>query len=508
MNLAALAEQNLESFGEYERLVFEGEAFTNRELHQRSTRFAAGLASLGIGADDRVVIVTMNSPDVLVAYPAIWRVGAVVIPVLFLLEGHEIEYVLANSQARAVITSPKLYDKVAAAVANAGAVEHIIVTGDESIPDTVSLNALMEENAALETLAPREADDVAVILYTSGTTGNPKGVMQTHHNLHAAVMNSYESSGRKNRDQTSLLVLPLAHSFGLAVLVGGYLYGGKSVLMRWFDPEAALRLIHEHRAEAMAGVPTMFVYMLNHPKADEYDTSSMERWLVGGAPMPVEQLRQFEAKFGGTLYVGYGLTEACPGIAAEREGMPRKPGSTGVPMENVDVKIVDDAGVEVPTGEKGEVIARGENISPGYYGMADATASTFRDGWLYTGDVGFLDEDGYLFIVERKKDLIIRGGFNVYPKDVEEVLARHPGVLECAVVGVPDELMGEEICAFIVRKPASEVTGEELIAYCQEHLAKYKTPRHVNLRDALPKTGIGKIQKKQLRVVATELFAK
>ena len=508
MNLAELAEQNLESFGEYERLVFEGETYTNRELHERSLRLAAGLTSLGVGPGDRVVVVTMNSPDVLVTYPAIWRTGAVVIPVLFLLEAHEVEYVLQNSGAKVVITSPELYAKVAVSVAKSPAVGNVIVTGN-SPEGTLSFDALIEQHEPLEVMAPRDPSDIAVILYTSGTTGNPKGVMQTHHNLHAAVLNSYESGGRKNRhDQTSLLVLPLAHSFGLAVLVGGYLYGGKSILMRWFEPETALRLIQEHRAAAMAGVPTMFVYMLNHPKADEFDTSTMERWLVGGAPMPMEQLRQFEDKFGGILYVGYGLTEACPGIASEREGMERKPGSTGVPMANVDVKIIDDEGNELPAGEPGEVLARGENISPGYYKMPEATESTFRDGWLYTGDVGLLDADGYLFIIERKKDLIIRGGFNVYPKDVEEVLARHPAVLECAVVGLPDELMGEEICAFVVVKPGAEVTGEQLIAHCQEHLAKYKTPRYVELAEALPKTGIGKIQKKQLRLHAVELFGK
>lgn len=504
MNLASLAEQNLERFGEYERLIFEGESFTNRALHERSRRLAAGLETLGVGPGDRVVVVAMNSPDVLVAYPAIWRTGAIVIPVLFLLETHEIEYVLQNSGARVVITSPELHVKVTSAAADA-AVEHIVVTGN-SPESAVSFNELIEQSEPREELVERGPDDLAVILYTSGTTGHPKGVMQTHRNLHAAVMNSYESSGRKNRDQTSLLVLPLAHSFGLAVLVGGYLYGGKSVLMRWFEPETALRLIQEHQIEAMAGVPTMFVYMLNHPKADDYDTTTMQRWLVGGAPMPVEQLRQFEARFGGTLYVGYGLTEASPGIAAEREGMERKPGSTGVPMANVEVRIVDDEGTDVATGELGEVIARGENISPGYYEMPAETKAAFRDGWLYTGDVGYLDEDGYLFIVDRKKDLIIRGGFNVYPKDLEEVLALHPDVLECAVVGVPDPVMGEEICAFVVAKPGAELTADELIEHCQGHLAKYKTPRFVELCEQLPKTGIGKIQKKQLRAMAAERF--
>jgi long-chain acyl-CoA synthetase len=505
MNLAAFADQNLATFGEYERLVFEGERVTNRQLHERSCRLANGLRAAGIGAGDKVVVLMMNSPDVLVSYPAIWRAGGVVIPVLFLLETEEVRYVLAHSGARAVITSPKLRDKVARA-AEGTRVEHIIVTGD---PAAVAGGALAFETLVADNdpdcpVAERAPSDVAVILYTSGTTGKPKGVMQTHHNLVAACQNSYESSGRKTRDQTSLLVLPLAHSFGLAVLVGGYLFGGKAVLMRWFEPEQALRLIQEHGVQAMAGVPTMFVYMLHHPNAGAYDTSTMERWLVGGAPMPSQQLAQFEQRFGGVMYVGYGLTEASPGIATEREGMPRKPGSCGVVMEGVEVKIVDDTGAEVPRGELGEVCARGENISPGYHEMPDATSETFRDGWLYTGDVGKLDDDGYLFIVERKKDLIIRGGFNVYPKDVEDVLHRHAAVQECAVVGVPNDELGEQVCAFVVAAPGAEVTPAALIAHCQEHLAKYKSPRHVWIVPALPKTNIGKIQKKQLRQLAAE----
>jgi long-chain acyl-CoA synthetase len=291
-------------------------------------------------------------------------------------------------------------------------------------------------------------------------------------------------------------VLPLAHTFGLSVLISGYLFGVRSVLMRWFDPGAALALIEKHKVKYMAGVPTMFVYMLMHPNAGKYDTSSMERWLVGAAPMPMEQLRAFEAKFGGMI------------VANEREGLPRKPGSTGLPVEGVRVKIVDDAGNELPRGQIGEICAQGRNVSPGYLDNPQATAETFRDGWLFTGDCGYFDDDGYLFIVERKKDLVIRGGLNVYPKDVEDVLYQHASVLEAAVVGVPDMKMGEEVCAYVVLKEGATATPEEIISHCQASLAKYKTPRYVEFARALPKTGIGKIQKKELRKMAAARFAK
>jgi len=510
MNLASLAEQNLEKFGEYARLIFEGRSYTNRELYEASRRLAGGLVELGLQSDDKIVVMMMNGPEVFISYPAIWRAGCVVIPVLFLLEAREVQYILQNSRARAVITSPELLGKVRRAADGASTLAHVIVTGPpDAVPQgAVSFEKLVAESAPLTEIAERAGHDLAVILYTSGTTGQPKGVMQTHANLRQNAMNGYNSAPNRPLNLTSLLVLPLAHSFGLSALVGGYLFGGKAVLMRWFEPESALALIQEHRVQAMAGVPTMFVYMMNHPNLDQYDTSSVTRWLVGAAPMPQEQKQEFERKLGGTLYTGYGLTESCPGIASEREGMPRKPGSTGTVLVGVEVKIVDDEGRELPRGQMGEIIARGGNISPGYFELPEETARTFRDGWLFTGDVGLLDEDGYLFIVERKKDLVIRGGLNVYPKDVEEVLAGHPAVQECAVVGVPDSLMGEEVCAYVVKKSGVDVSAEELIVHCQARLAKYKTPRYVELVPSLPKTTIGKIQKKELRAMARDKYAK
>jgi len=509
MNLALLAETNLAEFGEYERLIFEGRSYTNRQLFDTSSRLAAGLKGLGLVPGDRVVLMMANGPEVLASYPAIWRAGLTVIPVLFLLEASELAYILENSGAKAVITSPEIYSKVSDAVRGLARPPTVIVSGPAAPPvGCLSFDALVGENAPSKAAVPREGSDIATILYTSGTTGRPKGVIQTHDNLHANSMNAWNTTSTKRFGEMTLLVLPLAHTFGLSVLISGYLFGSRSVVVRRFDPEAALALIEKHKVKYMAGVPTMFVTMLMHPNAGKYDTSSMERWLVGAAPMPMEQLRAFEAKFGGMVYVGYGLSEACPSLANEREGMPRKPGSTGVPIEGVRLKIVDDAGNELPRGQIGEICAQGRNVSPGYLDNPQATAETFRDGWLFTGDCGYFDEDGYLFIVERKKDLVIRGGLNVYPKDVEDVLYKHASVLEAAVVGVPDMKMGEEVCAYVVLKEGGAATSEEIIAHCQASLAKYKTPRYVEFVGTLPKTGIGKIQKKELRKMASSRFAK
>jgi long-chain acyl-CoA synthetase len=506
MNLASLAEQNLAEYGDYERLVFEGRVFTNRQLHESSCRLASALLALGCKTGDRVVLMMANAPEVFVTYPAVWRAGLVVVPVLHVLDARELAYILQNSKARAVVTSADVYPKVKEAMAGLDGIA-VIVSGEGSPPPgCLSFDAAVAANPPLAEPVPRDADDLATILYTSGTTGQPKGVVQTHGNLVANARNGWNSATTRDRSEVVLLVLPLAHTFGLSTLVSGYLFGVRGILMRRFDPQGALALIAEHKVSFMAGVPTMFVLMTMHPEAGRYDTSSVRRWLVGAAPMPMQQLREFEEKFGGTMYVGYGLSEASPSVASERESFPRKPGSTGLPLVGVEVKICDDEAREVPRGTIGEICAKGENVSPGYYENPTATAEAFRDGWLFTGDMGYLDEDGYLFVVERKKDLIIRGGLNVYPKDVEEVVHKHPAVAEAAVVGVPDLTMGEEVCAFVVKRPGRELSVEELVAHCQANLAKYKTPRYVAFVDELPRTSLGKIQKKEVRKLAVARF--
>jgi long-chain acyl-CoA synthetase len=509
MNLAELAERDLVEHGEFERLWFEERSYTNRELLETSKRFATSLQGIGVGVNDKVVILLANCPEVLVGYAAVWRIGAVVIPVLHVLEAHELAFILKDSGAKAVVTSHDLVAKVEEAknLGDTPAVRIVAVTegkGEVTAP-TLKYEELIDA-PALEKIVPREKDDLAVVLYTSGTTGHPKGVMQSHNNLIANSQNSWNTAKTKDPSETSLLVLPLAHTFGLSVVVGGYQFGGRAVLMRRFHPVEALQLIQRFKIANMSGVPTMFMYMLMLPEQVKFDTSSMRIWIVGAAPMPTEQLKKFEQRYGGQMYVGYGLTEASPTVAVEREGEPRKPGSTGRPVEGVQVKIVDDDGKELPTGEVGEVCASGENITLGYLGRPEETAKAFRDGWLHTGDMGYLDEDGYLFIVERKKDLIIRGGLNIYPKDVEEVIYRHASVRECAVVGVPDLLMGEQVCACIVLKDGASATAEEIIEHCQQNLAKYKTPKYVEFLKELPKTTIGKIQKKELRKLAAAKY--
>jgi long-chain acyl-CoA synthetase len=282
----------------------------------------------------------------------------------------------------------------------------------------------------------------------------------------------------------------------------GHAVGVRAVLLRWFTPDGVLGAIQQYRVQAMSGVPTMYVYLLNYPGAGDFDTSSMRLWGSGAAPLPLEIVEPFEKRFGGRLQEGYGLTEAAPVVSSHRYSGVRKLGSVGQPLPGVEVRIVDDADRPVPLGEVGEVCVRGPNVMLGYYRMPEETARVLRGGWLHTGDVGRLDDEGYLYIVERKKDLIIRGGLNVYPREVEDALYAHPAVAEAAVVGVADPVMGEEGCAFVVLRAGTAATPDALIAFCHERLAKFKCPKVVRVVDALPKSPIGKVLRKELRALA------
>lgn len=502
MSLAYLAERDLAERGEREWLWFEERVYTNRGLHDASCRLARALRALDIGTDDRVIVMMSNCPEVLISYPAVWRIGGVAIPVLNVLDANELAYIVKDSGAKAIICSSDLAGKVTSALTQAERpdVHRILVKDGAESPSQegwLDFQQLVDENEPLEEAVARGGDDLAVILYTSGTTGRPKGVMQTHRNLAANAEQSWATAKTHDPSEVNLVALPLAHAFGLSVLISSYLFGTRAVLMRRFLPRDALALIQRYRANIMYGVPTMFMYMLAVP--ERFDTSSMRMWVVGAAAMLPEQIQRFESRFGGTVYVGYGLTEASPSVAVDREFEPRKPGSTGKPLEGVRVKIVDAAGREQPRGQIGEICAAGENICKGYLDMPEATAETFRDGWLHTGDLGYVDEDGYLFVVDRKKDLIIRGGLNVYPKDVEEVLYTHPAVRECAVVGIPDPELGERVCACVVLHQPGAASAEQLIEHCQARLAKYKTPSRIEFLEALPRTAIGKVLKKELR---------
>jgi len=377
---------------------------------------------------------------------------------------------------------------------------HVLVVDGEGDPDGRTRSFAAEtagESERFETI-DRGDEDLAVILYTSGTTGTPKGVALSHANLAANARAAAELYELDRRDW-AVAVLPLSHSYGLTLMNAGNLLGTRAVLLRWFNPEGVLEAVQKFRATSMSGVPTMFVYLLNYPEADRFDTSSMRVWGSGAAPLPVELVAPFERKFGGKLMEGYGLTEAAPVVSAHRLSGVRKLGSVGQPIPGVSVTIQDDADRTLPAGEVGEVCVMGPNVMLGYYRDPDETARTVRGGWLHTGDMGRLDGEGFLYIVERKKDLIIRGGFNIYPREVEEALYAFPKTAEAAVIGMPDPLMGEDVLAFVVLRDGETATADEVMAFCQTRLARYKCPKQVRFVSALPKSPIGKILRKELR---------
>ena len=531
-------------FEPYTALIYEDlqrqetRSCTNVEIAREAAQLAAGLRTLGIEKGDRIIVMMLNCPEVIVAYQAIARAGAIIIPVMPLLKAPEVHYIAQNSAAKAIITSPILLPLLQAALADVPTMRYVISTGDQGIeqnqganegsgrdesrpykivsyknvgtrfiasapaPDAASTSAPDAESAPdyLQDLPGVDLtpDDTAVILYTSGTTGNPKGVELTHRNI---ISNTVAGRGENTEDEqetsVQLAILPLAHAFGLTVSNVGYLSGTRFIMHPRFDTNAVLSAIERHKVNAFAGVPAMFVALLYTPDAEKYDTSSLRYCVSGSAPLPLAVLEGFQKKFGCQILEGYGLSEATTVLTGHGQNMPVKPGSVGKPVAGVELRIVDDNDRDIPVGEVGEVIARGPNIMKGYYNMPDATATTLRNGWLHTGDMGKFDEDGYLYIVERKKDLIIRGGFNIYPRDVEEVLNSHPAVIESAVIGVPSERMGEEVKAFVVKR--GDVDAETLKAYCREKLANYKTPGEIEFVDLLPRNGVGKIDKKELR---------
>jgi long-chain acyl-CoA synthetase len=494
MNLAALGEGNVRRYGEFVSLAFEGRELTNVDQQRAANRLANALSRRGIAPGDRVAVMLLNCPEVLQSYAGILKAGAVIVPIIFLLNAEEVRHILADSGTKVVVTSPDLAWKL-----DGWSGQTVVVGG--AAPNAIAWDELLEAESDSFVTVDRADGDLAVLLYTSGTTGRPKGVALSHANL-ASNARAAASLSELDRSAWSLAVLPLSHSYGLTLMNSGAILGSRGVMLRWFNPEQVLDTIQTYRVQAMSAVPTMLVYLLNYPDADRFDTSSMRMWGSGAAPLPVEIVEPFERKFGGRILEGYGLTEASPVVCATRLSGVRKLGSVGPPIPGVEVQVLDDADRAVPVGEIGEVCVRGPNVMLGYYGLPEETARTLRGGWLHTGDMGRLDEDGYLVIVERKKDLIIRGGFNVYPREVEEVLYAHPKVAEAAVVGVRDPLMGEDVRAYVVPRGGETPTAEEIIAFCQERLAKFKCPKDVRFLPALPKNAVGKILRKDLRTLS------
>lgn len=503
MNLAVLGERNIESFGAYTALHFEGRDYTNVEILGEARRLATALTNIGVRNGDRVGVMLPNVPTVGACYGAILRMGAVSMPMVFLLAVPEIRHIVTDSEAAVVFTSPEFYPKIAEASEDLENPPKVIVVGDPvpEAPNVYSYQHILTEANEDHPIVHKQPDETAVIMYTSGTTGRPKGVMLSHGNL---LFNAENTAGVVDLHEGDVGIgcLPLAHLFGMGASILANLFKTKNVLLRWFTAEGFFDAVNAHRATSSALVPTMVSYMLAHPDFDTVDWSSLRYVVVAAAPVPVELAEEFEKRTGARVLEGYGLTETSPTVSLVRMEDPRKPGSCGRPVPNVEVAILDEDDKPIPAGETGEVCIKGPNIMKGYYKLPDATAEAMRSGWFHSGDMGHLDEDGFLYITERKKDLIIRGGFNIYPRDVEEVLYAHGAVQEAAVVGMPDASFGEEVKAYVVLRPGAIASEAELMEFCRERLAKYKTPKSVVFLDALPKNPIGKIMKKELRDLA------
>ncbi len=500
MSLARLAEDGLDKYGEYTSLAFEGRQYTNLDQHRSASRLAHALRRLGVTPGDRVMVMLPNCPEVMESYGAILKCGGVIVPVIFLLGDRE-AHILADSEAKVVITSADMLSKMEGQIGGLTTLHHVLLVDRGGDGRTRSLAEESAGEPDTFTAVDRRPDDLAVILYTSGTTGVPKGVALSHRNLESNAR-AAASLHELRREDWAVGVLPLSHSYGLTVMNAGHILGTRAALLRWFHPEAVLQTIQDFRAVSMSAVPTMLIYLLNYPGAGRFDTSSMRVWGSGAAPLPVEIVEPFERKFGGKILEGYGLTEASPVVSAHRLSGPRKLGSVGRPIPGVEVSIHDDGDHPLRAGETGEVCVKGPNVMTGYYRDPEETARAVRGGWLHTGDMGQLDEDSFLFIVERKKDLIIRGGFNIYPREVEEVLYAHPKVAEAAVVGMKDPLMGEDVLAFVVLKDGQRASAEEIGAFCEGRLARFKCPKQIRFVDSLPKSPIGKILRKELRTQA------
>ena len=469
--LARLAEEALERHGDVPAVCFEGFWHTSSELHERATRVAGGLGR-SIRPGDRVVVLMENHPDVGVVYHAAWRAGAVVTPVIFLLPPEELRRIVADSRASVVVTSDTFRSTV-----------------EDAAPGVRIATPAELADADPAPIVPRDDGDLAALIYTGGTTGRAKGVTLSHDNLWHAGRAGHDH-GYVPGIRRGLTSLPLSHAFGLLVLAAS-LHARKptaTVLMRWFDPTAWLELAQEHRSQISAVVPSMLQLLLAEPLED-YDLSELRYVVCGAAPLPPETAAEFERRVPGVeIREGYGLSECTAIVSGNPPGRVRR-GSVGLPVPGVEVRI------DAPPGEVGEICVRSPTVMVGYWDAPDATAETVRDGWLHTGDLGRLDDDGYLYVVDRAKDLIIRGGFNVFPRDVEEALLEHPAVASAAVVGRPDATHGEEVVAFVT----GDVSADDLVAFARQRLGGYKYPREVHILDALPLTPIGKVDRKALR---------
>lgn len=488
-------------------IIFRDQPTSYAEFNRRSNQVANALMALGIQKGDRVGLLLHNIPLFMEAYYGILKIGGVVVPMNVLYKAGEVAYIMQDSGAKALLTFAPFAPVALAAAAQAPEIKDVIVAAPVAVPGARSWAQVIGAAPETPPAVAIDESDLAVLSYTSGTTGRPKGAMLTHGNLLANIAQNSDITQIKVReDDIVWLALPLFHIYGMNVGMNNTIkYGGTMMVVDRFEPAATLEGIQKHRVTVIFGAPPMFIAWSQLPNIREVDMSSVRFISSGAAALPVAVISLFQDLTGAPITEGYGLSESSPVLTTNAAGPYTKPGTVGPAIPGVEIKIVDENGKELPRGQLGELIARGANIMAGYWNQPQATAETLRDGWLYTGDLATEDDDGYITIVDRKKDMIVVSGYNVYPREVEETLYHHPAVADAAVVQYPDPYQGESVLAFVVLKEGYNISSQELIDYCRSQIAVFKCPRRIEFVSALPKNNTGKVLRRELREQAMQL---
>lgn len=495
MNLYSSLSNAADRFPEKDAFIFLGESTSFKEFDRKVKHFAQGLFQQGIGKGDNIALLLGNTPDFLIAYYGTLYAGATVVPVNPTFTSRELQYILLNCKAKGIVADSSLHPILNELKKTLLSFDFIVYT--KALENELSIDSFLDNKLHIKNSQVAREDDVAIILYTSGTTGNPKGVLLTHKNLLSNAEACLKLFELTSEDRVAT-VLPVFHVFCMTVCMNASILSGATMLLiPKFSPIEVIEAINEQRATIFAGVPTMYNFLLQVPSTPE-QFNSLRVCISGGSSLPVAVLNKFKEYTGIGIIEGYGLSEASPVTTFNPLRGISKPGSIGVNIPFVENKVVDINGKEVPVGEIGELIVKGPNVMIGYLKMPEETSIAIRDSWLYTGDMATMDEDGYFFIIDRKKDMIIVGGYNVYPREIEEVLYTHPAIVEAAVIGIPDESYGEAVMAYIVLK--DNKVGEEAIkSFLEDKLVQYKRPKHIEFLTELPKNTTGKILRKNLR---------
>lgn len=499
-DLKEMQEEIVKKYGEKTYLFFLDKQFTFSQLNKIVNKTAHSLLNEGVKRQDKVCVHLTNCPEFIFVFLACFKIGAVCVPINPALKPDEIEYLINNSDSKVVISQKEILPNVLGIIKNCPNVLKVVCTGNEKADGFVLFDDFIAQSADTSPEVKVSGDDLAGIIYTSGTTGKPKGVMLSHKNYIADTKMVAEWVAMTDNDKY-MCVLPLFHVNGQVVTtLSTFMSGASLVLAPKFSASTFFEDAKKHQITAFSAVPTIYAMLLNHPDAHGEDLSSLRFCICGAAPMPVELFKNFEAKFNAKILEGYGLSEGtCASTVNPIDGT-RKIGSIGLPLKGQTVKIFDNNDKELPPNQTGEIVIKGPNVMQGYYKNEQASAETLKNSWLHSGDLGCLDDEGYVYITGRKKEMIIRGGENIYPKEIEEVLYRYDKILEAAVVGIPDKIYGEEVFAFIHPKEKQTITEEEIIEYTKQHLANYKCPKKIVVTNKpLPKTATGKIQKHVIR---------